>query len=84
MQFFSGGETVRANVSRRTASRIGSYLSAVRTLLETNDIEPLEQFVGRSVKDTRGNVHPLETHPNVLYRLNAAVEPFEEVYRLLA
>ena len=84
MRFFSDAKTLRAEVSRGTASVIGSYLAAVRRLLDTNDIEPLQQFGGRSIKDVRGNIFPLETRPNVLYRLNAVVEPFEEVYRLIA
>jgi hypothetical protein len=84
MRFFSSGKTVRANVSRKTASVVGSYLASVRKLLDTNDPGATDQFAGRSVKDVRGNVYPLETNPNTLYRLNASVEPFEEVYRLLA
>jgi hypothetical protein len=84
MRFFSDGKTVIAVVNRRNASTIGSYLAAVRRLLDTNDVEPLEQFAGQAVKDVRGNLYPLEIRPNVLYRLNAIVEPFEEVYRLVA
>jgi hypothetical protein len=84
MRFFSDGKTVIAVVNRRNASAIGSYLAAVRRLLDTNDTEPLEQFAGQTAKDVRRNIYPLEIRPNVLYRLNATVEPFEEVYRLVA
>jgi hypothetical protein len=84
MRFFSDGRSVRATISRRTASVIGAYLAAVRRLLDTNDAEQLEQFAGRSVRDVHGTVFLLETRPNVLYQLNEAVEPFEEVYRLIA
>lgn len=84
MRFFSDGRVVKANVSRKTASVLGSYLAAVRRLLDTNDAEPLEQFEGQSVKDVRGKVFPLETRSNLIYRVNAAIEPFEAVYRLLA
>jgi hypothetical protein len=84
MRFFSDAKTVRADVSRRTASVIGSYLSGVRRFRDTNNIEPLGEFAGRSVKDVRGTVFPLETDPNVLYRLNSALEPFEEVYRIFS
>jgi len=84
MRFPSDGKWVRADVTRKTASVIGTYLASVRRFLDANDVEPLEQFNGQSVKDVRGKVFPLETRPNELYRLNAAVEPFEEVYRLLA
>ena len=84
MRLFSNGQAVKADVSRKTARVLGSYLAAVRRFLDTNDVEPMNQFDGQSVKDVRGEVFPLETRPNELYRLNAAVEPFEEVYRLLA
>ena len=84
MQFFSDAKMVRADVSRTTASIIGRYLASVRRFLETNDPEPLQEVAGQSVKDVQGNVFPLETRPNVLYRLNASIEPFEEVYRLIA
>lgn len=84
IRFFSDGKAVKANVSRTTAGIIGTYLASVRRLLDMNDAEPLEQLAGKSVKDVRGNVFPLETRPNVLYRLNVAVEPLEEIYRLLA
>jgi hypothetical protein len=84
MRFFSGGKSVEADVSRRTACVIGSYLASVCRLLDTNDIEPLQQFAGKSVKDVRGKAFALEARANVLYALNAAAEPFEEIYRLSA
>jgi hypothetical protein len=83
-RLFSNGKAVKADVSRKTASVVGRYLAAVRRLLETNDAQPLEEFAGQSIKDNRGTAFPLETRPNVLYRLNAAIEPFEEFYQRLA
>jgi hypothetical protein len=83
-RIFSDGKTINVKVSLRTARIIGAYLSAVGRFLETNDIELLEPYTGKSIKDAAGRLHPLETRPNVLYRLNAAVEPFEEIYRLVA
>ncbi|HEV2550418.1 MAG TPA: hypothetical protein VGU20_24105 [Stellaceae bacterium] len=81
MRFFSNAKAVRADLSRKPTRVVGSYLSAVRRFRDTNDIEPLEQFIGKSVKDVRGTVFPLETRPNVLYRLSASIEPLEEFYR---
>lgn len=84
MQFFSDAKSLRADVTRKTASTIGSYLSAVRILLERNYPDALAAFAGKTVKDVRNKTYPLETRPNVLYRLNSSVEPFEEVYRLIS
>ncbi|SEE46428.1 hypothetical protein SAMN05444161_5847 [Rhizobiales bacterium GAS191] len=66
------------------ASLVGSHNEAIKRFLETNDISHLEPFVGVSVRDTSGRNHPLETRPNILYRLAAAGgEAFEQVYRLI-
>jgi hypothetical protein len=84
MRFFADAKVVRADVSRRTASKIGGYLAAIRALLDRNDIEPLSEFAGKSVKDVHGNAYLLETGPNTLYRLHSVREPFEEIYLLVA
>jgi hypothetical protein len=55
----------------------------VDEFLRTNDPDHLQRFVGLAVKDRGGKSHFLETRPNALYRLNAGIEPFEEVYRIL-
>lgn len=83
MTLFSEGKTIRAKVGRKTAGRIGEYLNAVDEFLKTNDPHHLGRFVGLAVKDNGGKSHILETRPNALYRLNASIEPFEEVYRIL-
>jgi hypothetical protein len=65
------------------ASLIGRHSSAVKTLLDTNDLSVLAPFLGATVKDRRGKTHALETRPNTLYRLAAADgEGFEQIYRL--
>ena len=62
----------------------GEYLNAVKEFLETNDIDVLAPFAGRSVIDARGVSHPLETRPNTLRRLaHAGDELFHEIYRLI-
>lgn len=66
------------------ASLNGSYLVAVVQFRDTNTIDFLTPFKGRSVIDTRGKSHPLETDPNVLYRLfGAGGELFHDVYKLI-
>lgn len=65
------------------ASRIGHHSNAVRRLLVKNDPSELAPFVGQSIKDLSGRMHPFETDENALYRLAAAGgEGFEQVYRL--
>jgi len=83
MLMFSNGKAIRPKVSRKIASTIGQYLNAVDEFLTTNDPDHLKSFVGRSIKDRARKSHVFETRPNVLYRLNAGIEPFEEVYRIL-
>jgi hypothetical protein len=62
----------------------GRHLAAVQQFLRSNEIELLRPFEGRSVTDSRGRPHPLETNPNTLHRLaSAGSEVFHEVYRLV-
>lgn len=66
------------------ASLNGDHLNAVKAYLETNDIDVLAPFAGRSVIDARGVSHPLEVRPNTLRRLaHAGDELFHEIYRLI-
>jgi len=66
------------------ASEVMQHRAAVRTFLDTNNISHLQPWEGWVVADTSGQVHQLETRPNVLYRLAAAgSEGFENVYRLI-
>lgn len=66
------------------ASLIGQHNAAVKAFLDTNDISKLEPFAGLSVTDVSKRAHPLETRPNILYRLAAAgSEAYEQIYRFL-
>jgi hypothetical protein len=68
----------------KAASLIGKYMSAVGAFLHTNDKSYLDSFIKKSVKDTDGKFHLLETRPNVLYRLDAAGgSRFEQIYRIV-
>ena len=84
MPIFSAGQRHIVVVDKETASEIGSYFNAVARLLNTNDPNALQEFVGKSVTDTGGNRYLLETRPNFLYGLTAA-EPdiMDQIYRLL-
>lgn len=63
------------------ASDVGRYWSAVNKFLETNAARHLDQFIGKSVRDVRGKLHPFETRPNVLRRLDSVGElHFLEIY----
>jgi hypothetical protein len=84
MPLFSGGRQLAITVKSNSATLSGRYMSAVRQFLRSNDPKFLDVFKGLSVKDARGKVYPLETDPNVLYRLSSAGnEPFEEIYRIV-
>lgn len=66
------------------ASWAMSHRNAVKQFLATNDLSLLTPFEGKSLSDTRGRKHSLETRPNKLYRLaHAGSEPYEMIYRLL-
>ncbi len=84
MLMFSEGQVIQVLVSMNSASVVGRHMSAVGQFLETNDPAPLQPFLGASVTDVYGTVHPFETRPNVLYRLDASGgETFEQVYRIV-
>lgn len=74
----------RMLVGFEAASANGQHLAAVRQFLASGKVELLAPFVGRSVTDAKGRLHPFETDPNTLYRLAAAgSEVFHDVYRLI-
>jgi hypothetical protein len=85
MALFSRGRESVVTVDAEAASRIGSYASAVREFLSTDDPSVLLPFEGESIRDRRGRRHVFETRPNVIYRLAASEQqPFEQVYRIVA
>jgi hypothetical protein len=86
IQFFSGGREFTLRVQGyNVAAKIGSYMSAVKQFLATNDTSFLEPFAGNSIVDVKGKRYPFETRPNVLYRLTASsTDSFEEVYKIVA
>jgi hypothetical protein len=84
MPLFSRGHAIQVTVLGDAASKIGAYMDAVGRFVNSSDRDLLEPFVGQSVTDTAGKVHPFETNPNMLHRLTTAGEgTFEQVYRLV-
>ena len=66
------------------SSLSGKHSAAVGAFLNSNDIDLLRPFEGRSVRDVDGKTHPLETDPNRLHRMAAqGDEIFHEIYRLI-
>lgn len=66
-----------------TASLVGEHNAAVKAFRDTNDISHLRPFNERTVKDTSGRTYVLETRPNVIRRLEASGETFEQIYRIV-
>src|SRR5262249_8246435 len=85
MILFSDGRVLIVTTkSKRSASLIGRYMSAVRQFLRTNKPEYLKEFSGAHIKDTAGKIHPFEIDPNALYRIaSAGGDHFEEIYRIV-
>jgi hypothetical protein len=72
-------------VGFENASLVGSHNEAIKRFLRTNETNALTPFDGQVAVDLRGRQYPLETRPNVLYRLAArGSEGFEQVYRRTA
>jgi len=81
---YTQGEARTIEVRGYQASkRIGEYMAAVSRFLDTNDPSFLQPFVGKSVRDNRGESHVFETDPNTLYRLaTAGGDDFSRIYRI--
>jgi len=85
VMIFSGGREHIITVGDfKTASLVGKYMSAAGAFLRTNNQTYLKPFVGKSITDINGKSYPLETRPNILYRLShAGGSSFEQVYRIV-
>lgn len=85
MLVLSNGQARRMLLDgQEQASLNGRYLAAFKSFINSNDSEFLADFVGLSVRDAKGQLHPFETDENGLYRLAAAgSEIFEDIYRLI-
>jgi hypothetical protein len=85
MLTYSQGEAVVIILAKLSqASKVGSYMAAVRSFLRSNDAARLEPYIKKSVTDSRGKKYVFETNPNTLYRLAAGGgDTFEQVYRII-
>ncbi len=67
------------------ARKWGRWRNAVNRFLDDNNTRHLDQVRGMTLWDRSGRLHPLETRPNVLYRLDAAGRGnFEQIYRIVS
>jgi hypothetical protein len=72
-------------VSHDAASDISRHWIAINLFLETNDASHLAAFVGKGLRDSKGVLHPFETRPNVLRKLDSVGElSFIDIYRQTA
>lgn len=85
MLVYSQGEAFPIILGKmRQASKVGSYMAAVRRFLRTNDAAHLAAFVRKSATDIKSKKHVFETNPNTLYRLAASgADTFEQIYRII-
>jgi hypothetical protein len=85
MLIYSEGQERHITICQfREASKLGRYMAAVGRFLNTNAIDHLKPFIGKSVKDSGGTRYILETNPNALYRIAATgSETFEQIYRII-
>lgn len=75
------GQLRPVTLRREQGKWLSAHARAVNEFLSTNDPTPLEPFVLRAVKDVHGRVHPYETDPNTLRRLDSIGElHFLEIY----
>lgn len=68
-------------VDSRTAHRIGGYLAAVKSFMESGDSAFLVPYKGVKIKDSLGHLHPLETDPDILFEIHEGREE-EEFYSI--
>ena len=74
LPIYSRNQIVPVWLRADEASKAGEYLSAVGRFLPTGDARILKPFVGDGVRDVSGALHPFETGPNNLYRLDSTGE----------
>ena len=68
----------------RTASVVGRYHNAVKQFLNNGDKTKLSKFRNKKVKDSKGQLHRLETNPDEIIKINQRIEEpeFYEVYNV--
>jgi len=81
----TGGRMRIVTVPHDASSDISRHWIAINKFLETNNPSHLVAFVGKGLRDSSGALHPFETRPNVLRKLDSAGElSFVDIYRQTA
>jgi hypothetical protein len=76
------GKMRDVTVTHDASSDISRHWIAINLFLETNDSSHLAAFVGKGLRDSAGALHPFETRPNVLRKLDSIGElSFVDIYR---
>jgi hypothetical protein len=76
------GKMRSVTVSHDASSDISRHWIAINLFLDTNDPSHLAAFVGKGLRDSKGVIHPFETRPNVLRKLDSVGElSFIDIYR---
>lgn len=85
MNVMTGGENRRMKLRDYDQSALnGDHQNAVKAFVSSSDLDLIRPFEGKSVIDTKGKAHLLETDPNTLHRIAASGEPaFPEIYRIV-
>jgi hypothetical protein len=65
------------------ARLVGQHHTAISQFVQTNDINVLAPFEGKSIRAANGRKYPLETDPNELHRIASMDNPpFHEIYEI--
>ncbi|WP_210484644.1 hypothetical protein [Microvirga antarctica] len=76
------GKLKTVTLPRDAGGDIGRHWVAINKFLETNDPSHLKPFVGRGLRDNQSLLHPFETRPNILRKLDSVGElSFVDIYR---
>jgi hypothetical protein len=76
------GKIRTVTLSRDAGGDIGRHWVAINKFLETNDPTHLKPFNGRGLRDNQGLLHPFETRPKILRKLDSVGElSFVDIYR---
>jgi hypothetical protein len=69
----------------KEASRAGAHYQAAGNFVQTNNLQVIKPFDGRSVRSANGKEIALETDPNALHRVAAMdFPPFHEIYEIIS
>ncbi len=83
--FYSRGRLVSPWVDLSAASEAAKYMHVVGLFLPSGEEMILLPYVGRHIRDIRGQAYQFETDPNTLYRLDSSDElDYPEMYKIVS